>query len=104
MKTLTRKQLESRKAKAVRFTRGVRGDDDRADQIENESLEQYAQERRIRLLNPNRGRSMATPTRRELLERIDELEERNDELESKLEGIGDILGNGDETDGEEDED
>jgi hypothetical protein len=39
MKTLSRKQLESRKAQAVRFTRDVLGDDDRADEIEGESLE-----------------------------------------------------------------
>ena len=47
MKTLTRKQLESRKAQAVRFTRDVREDDDRADEIEDESLEDYAEDRHI---------------------------------------------------------
>ena len=33
MKTLMRKQLESRKAQAVRFTRDVRDDPDRAEEI-----------------------------------------------------------------------
>ena len=33
MKTLTRKQLESRKAQAVRFTRDVLDDPDRAEEI-----------------------------------------------------------------------
>ena len=102
MKTLTRKQLESRRAKAVRFTRDVRDDPDRADEIENESLEEYAQERRIKLLNPNRGRTtMPTQTRRELLDRISELEEQNEELQEKVDSIADIIGD-DET--EEDDD
>lgn len=34
VKTLTRDQLESRKAQAVRFARDVREDDELADQIE----------------------------------------------------------------------
>jgi hypothetical protein len=105
MKTLTRKQLESRKAKAVRFTRDVRDDPDRADEIENESLEEYAQERRIKLLNPNRGKPMATPTRRELLDRISELEEQNDDLQGKLDDIADLVApSEDEDTDEEDQD
>ena len=52
MKTLTRKQLESRKAQAVRFARDVREDDDRADALEDESLEEYAERRHIRIVNP----------------------------------------------------
>jgi len=39
MKSLTRTQLESRKAKAVRFTRDILGVPTRADEIEAESLE-----------------------------------------------------------------
>jgi hypothetical protein len=104
MKTLTRKQLESRKARAVQFTRDIRSDDDRADEIENESLEQYAQERRIKLLNPNRGKSMATPTRTELLDRITELEEQNDELQSKLDDIADLVAPPEDEDTDEDDD
>jgi hypothetical protein len=92
MKVLTRKRLESRKAK-TRFTCDVRHDPDRADQIERESLEEYAQERRIRLLNlnPNRGKPMATPTRRDLLDQIEELQSQNDELQSKLDDIADLV-------------
>ena len=37
MKTLTRKQLEARKAQAVRFVRDVLDDDDKADDIEDET-------------------------------------------------------------------
>lgn len=105
MKTLTRKQLESRKAKAVRFTRDVRGDDDRADEIEDESLEDYAQERRIKLSNPKGGRNMPALTRRELQERIQELEAENEDLQSRLDEISDIVaGNGDAEEEDEEED
>jgi hypothetical protein len=43
-KFLTREQLEGRKEKAVRFTRDVVGDPDRADEIAEESLEDYRAE------------------------------------------------------------
>jgi len=91
MKTLTRKQVESRKAKAVRFTRDVLGEQDRADEIENESLESYAERRHIQIQNPKGVRPMAAPTRRELLDRIDELEGENEELQSQIDEIADIV-------------
>lgn len=34
---------------------------------------------------------MATPTRRELLDRISELEEQNDDLQGKLDDIADLV-------------
>jgi hypothetical protein len=60
VKDLTRQQLQSRKEKAVRFTRDVLGDPDRAGEIEDESLEDYAERRKIALSNPGRKRTMAT--------------------------------------------
>lgn len=93
MKTLTRKQVEDRKAKAVRFTRDVLGDDDRADEIEQESLEHYAEGRHIGVRNPKGATNyMAVPTRRELLERISELEEENEGLQERLDEIADLAG------------
>jgi hypothetical protein len=59
VKTLTRKQIESRKEKAVRFVRDVLGDPDRADEIDQESLNDYASRRKIQLLNPVKGKTMA---------------------------------------------
>ncbi|HEY6291484.1 MAG TPA: hypothetical protein VI455_07985 [Terriglobia bacterium] len=91
MKTLSLKQLESRKAQAVRFTRDVLGDDDRADEIEDESLEDYAERKGIRVVNPEGVRKMAVPTRRELLDRIEELETENEELQGKLDEIADLV-------------
>src|SRR5258708_5151116 len=55
-KTLTREQLESRKEKAERFVRDVLGDTERADEIADESLEDYADRRKIQLAdNPPGG-------------------------------------------------
>jgi hypothetical protein len=60
-KTLTREKLQSRKDQAVRFTRDVVGDPDRAAEIQDESLEDYAQRRGIQLSNPWSSRTaMAT--------------------------------------------
>jgi hypothetical protein len=52
MKTLTRKEPETRKAQAVRFTRDVMDDPEGAAEIEDESLESYAERRRIQIRNP----------------------------------------------------
>ena len=96
MKTVSRKQLESRKAQAVRYTRDVREDDDRADEIEDESLEDYAQERHIKLSNPKGARKMPVSTRRELQDRIQELEAENEDLQSRLDEISDIVSGNEE--------
>ena len=107
MKTLTRKQLVARKAQAVRFARNVLEDDDKADDIEDESLEDYAEHRHIKLSNPKGATHMAAPTRQELLDRIEELETENEDLQSQLEQIRDIVDDEDEeedTDTEEGED
>ena len=54
VKALTPDQLESRKEKAVRFARDVLGDPDRADEIGDESLEDYAARRKIEIVdNPH---------------------------------------------------
>jgi hypothetical protein len=101
MKTLTREQLEKRKAQAVRFVRDVLDDPARADEIEDESLEEYAAHRRIKLSNPKGVSRMAIPTRKDLLERIDELETENEELQSQLDEIADIVAPPEEAEEEE---
>lgn len=104
MKTLRREQLEKRKTQAARFARDVREDDDLADAIEDESLEEYAQKRRITLSNPNSegGRYMPVPTRSELIQRIRDLKEENRELQDRLDQISDLVTP--EEEGDEDED
>lgn len=101
-KALTREQLQGRKEKAVRFVRDVLGDPDRAQEIEDESLEDYAERRKIKLLNP-RGEPMAT--KQELLDRIKELEDETEELQSQLDEVADIVAPPEEDeDGDEGED
>ena len=87
----------------MRFTRNVLDDDDRADEIEDESLEDYAERRHITITNPKGVMRMATPTRRELLERIEELENENADLESRLDEIAGIVGEEDDDEGSEEE-
>ena len=104
MKTLTRKQLEARKAQAVRFTEDVLDDPDLADELEDLTPEEYAERRRIKISNPKKGgRHMSVPSRRELLETIKELEEENDDLHDRLGQIGDLAGTEDEEEGDEEE-
>jgi hypothetical protein len=101
MKSLTLDQLESRKAQAVRFTRDVLGDDDRADEIEDESPADYAERRGIQIVNPS-GTKRTTvangQTKAELQAQIDDLLDENQELQDQLDAIADIVGGGDDDD------
>jgi len=104
MKSLTRAQLESRKAKAVWFTRDVRGDSNRADEIEAESLEDYAQQRKIALINTSKRRHaiMAkTPTKADLQQQIDDLQDENQDLQDQLDAVADIVAPADDEEDDE---
>jgi hypothetical protein len=48
---VTYDQVEARKEKAVRFLRDVVGDDDRADEVEDESVEDYADRKGLVIKN-----------------------------------------------------
>ncbi|MGA2475576.1 MAG: hypothetical protein ABSF73_03040 [Terriglobia bacterium] len=50
-KTKTREQLEKMQAKAVRFLRDVVGDSDKADEIDDMTPEEYADKKRVHLVN-----------------------------------------------------
>ena len=82
MKKLTLKQLETRKEKAAQIARNAREEADRAD---------YALQRAT-LENLKGEGKMAVRTRRELLDRIAELEEQNEELQEKVDSIAEIVG------------
>ena len=97
-KTLTRHQLQSRKNKAVRFTRDVASDPDRADEIEDESLDDYAQRRRIQLMNAGRRSHMAKKSVEDyraevsdLKQQIRDLEDENQTLNDKLDNMAEAL-------------
>jgi hypothetical protein len=74
-KTRTLEQVATAKARAVNFLSNVLEDDDRADEVEEESLESYAERRGIQILeNPSgRGKQMPTITKPELEKMLDEV-------------------------------
>ena len=104
VKRLTRDQVEARKEKAVSFVQDVLDDPERADEIEDESVEDYAERRKFEIVNPRRRpRTMASKA--ELQERIEELESENEELQSRLDEVLDIVAPPeDDAEGGEDED
>jgi hypothetical protein len=51
-KSKTREQLEKMQEKAVRFLRDVVGDSEKADEIDDLTIEEYADKKRIHLVNP----------------------------------------------------
>jgi len=108
MKSLTREQLQSRKDRAVRFLRDVKDLPERADEIEDEDLESYAERRRIQLINSGRTRSMANGgdprSKQDLLDEIDDLQQENQDLQDQLDAIADIVSPPEEEDEEDDDD
>lgn len=113
-RTLTRQQLQFRKDKAVRFTRDVIDDPDRAEEIEGESLEDYAGRRGIQLMNPGKRSRMAKKSIEDyraevvdLKQQIRDLEDENQTLNDKLDNIAEVLEpeeEGEDEAGEDDDD
>lgn len=112
MKQFTRKQVQARKDKAVRFTRDVLGDPDRAAEIEDESLESYTERKGFEITNPRRNYMAARrktvaelqAETEDLQEQVEDLEEENEGLQEQLDQIADIAGGEEEEEGEEGED
>lgn len=90
MKALTREQVEARKGKAVRFLENVLDDPERADEVEAESIESYAERRGIQIVNPRRGKQIMA-TKQQLEQEIRELEDENEELNQRLDEVLDIV-------------
>jgi ribosomal protein L29 len=88
---LTREQVEARQQKAVQFTEQVRDDPERAGEIADMSIEEYAQQRGFKLINPNRRRITLMPkSRTELIQENRELKEQLADLEDRLDQIADL--------------
>jgi len=106
VKRLTRDQVEARKEKAVRFVQDVLDDPERASEIEDESVEDYAERRKFEIVNPTR-RVNTVASKAELEQRIEELESENEELQSRLDEVLDIVAppedEVEEEDGEDDD-
>jgi hypothetical protein len=93
-KTRTLEEIERMQSKAVRFLRGVVGDSDKADEFEAMSPEEYAEHKRITILdNPttvitkrsNIMAAVAGTTKAELEQALDSIEEiLDDALDPEL--------------------
>jgi len=118
-KSRTLDQVEKMQAKAVRFLRDVQGDEDKAEEFEAMSPEEYAERKHVSLIeNPcfdgeqiqRRITTMPNqPTLAELKAKLADLEdenaslqEENDALNDKIDSILDIAVDEDEDDDEDD--
>lgn len=96
MKSLTADQVQSRQDRAVRFVEDVLGDPDKAAEIEDEDLEDYAARRKISIANSGRRsteKNLANANGRskeDLLNEIADLEAENQDLRDRLDAIGDL--------------
>lgn len=100
---MTYAQIASRKDKAERFVRDVLQDDDRADEISDESVEDYAARKHFVVSNPRSISTMANgnQSKQDLLDQIADLQEENDALHAQLDAIQDVLSG---VDGDDDTD
>ena len=85
-KKRTYDEVATAKGRAERFLRNVLVDDERADEVENESVEEYAERKHILIKNPNNNygvNKMTVKTETVENDRLDALEERVDEIEAE---------------------
>lgn len=92
-KVMTTQQAEVSKAKGVNFLRNVIGDDDHADDLEDESLSEWAERKGVRIIeNPKRKGAKIMATKQQLEDRVAELEAELDEYTDRENRILDALG------------
>ncbi|MEO8027572.1 MAG: hypothetical protein ABI823_13915 [Bryobacteraceae bacterium] len=104
MKLLTLSEAESKRRKAVEFLHRI-GDDDRAEEFEAMSPEEYAEHKGVEIVaNPQRSQRMARgKTVAQLTAELDEANDQIDELQGKLDDIVGIVADDDDEADEEDE-
>ena len=106
-KVLTRAQAETAKKRAALFLRNVVRDDERADEVESESVEEWATETGRTITNPKRkeDRRMATSkTKQDLQDELDDANDYIEQLEAKLGDIAGIVSDEDENEEEAEDD
>jgi hypothetical protein len=111
VKSKTFDQIEAMRQKAVRFLRDVVGDSDKAEEFDLMSPSDYAEHKRIRMIeNPaskihrRSTTTMARKTYAELQEEVKDLKEENSDLSDRLDTILDIVSPQDDDEDEDDED
>ena len=105
-KQLTADQVQAKKDRAVQFLRDVVGDDDKADAFDDMDLDEYAEHKRIEIVNRGkRSLNMAGNgngrTKQDLLDEIDDLQQENQALQDQLDAIADIVSPPDDEDDED---
>ena len=113
---LTRDQAEIAKKRAASFTRNVLHDEGRADEIEGEGVDSWAEETGHTITNPRTRRPTMpqVPTKDELQETIDDIGDivtdaldpalTREEVVQKLQEIDDMLNGDDDSDDDSDDD
>jgi type III secretory pathway component EscU len=92
MKPMIRRKLERRKTHVVRTTRKFVADRDLRNEVEADTLKGYSENHRlIKIRYPQGANPMPVPTRRELNERIKELESENEDLQTQIDDIAEIV-------------
>lgn len=97
---MTTQEAQVSKDRAVRFATNVLDDPDLADQIADESIEDWTDRKGITIENPERERR-TMPTNKELTMRIQELEDELSDYQDREAQLLEIYGVEDESDEEE---
>jgi hypothetical protein len=105
----TWKQVETAKLRAENFVRNVQGDDERADEIADETKEEYAERKGFVIENPSRtatnklgAKQMAT--KQEVEHELEQAYERIATLEEHIQNGAELLDDDDDDDSESDDD
>jgi hypothetical protein len=114
-KILTRDQAETAKKRAFSFLRNVLQDDDRADEVENESVDEWAEETGRTITNPEKRRNLMAngATKADLQDTIDQIGDivvdaldptlTREDVVAKLQEIDELI-NGEDDDSDDDDD
>ncbi|MFN0112991.1 MAG: hypothetical protein ACKVZH_29375 [Blastocatellia bacterium] len=100
-KEMTLRQAETSRSRGIRFVRDVLEDDDRADELDDESLDDWADRKSVTIvenpktLKPKTKEKLYMLTKQQLEDRVAELEEREARI---LDALGIELEEEDEED------
>lgn len=92
MKTRTYKQVEAAKRRAEQAAEKLMGDDSRASEFADMSVDEYAELRGISIQNPKKGGTQMASRIQELESQLEEANTRIEELETERADVLDALG------------
>ncbi len=102
VKSMTRRKLERRNGHKVPTNRKAEPDRNLRNKPVGKSLKGSTEYRRVTIRYPQGANPMPVPTRRELMDRIKELESENEDLQTQIDEIADIVTPDEENDEGED--